>query len=135
MRNRLSVSVLISNASGLNRSPSGLTPLPQPHFLERLHGQPRRHLDRSGRSPTGRAILELLSRGDGLVTEVAEPFPMSLNSASKHIRLLERAGLVRQHVRGREHVLSFNVQPIDSAAEWIKSHRATVELWIGQRIP
>ena len=79
--------------------------------------------------PTRRAILELLSRGDARVTDVAEPFPISLNSVSKHIRLLERAGLVRRHVRGREHVLSFNAQPLDSAAEWIESHRA---LWIGR---
>jgi DNA-binding transcriptional ArsR family regulator len=79
--------------------------------------------------PTRRAILELLSRGDARVTDVAAPFPISLNSVSKHIRLLERAGLVRRHVRGREHVLSFNVQPLDSAAEWIESRRA---LWIGR---
>jgi DNA-binding transcriptional ArsR family regulator len=74
--------------------------------------------------PTRRAILELLSHGDGRVTDIAEPFPMSLNSVSKHIRVLERAGLVRRHVRGREHVLSFNAAPLDSAAGWIDSHRA-----------
>lgn len=79
--------------------------------------------------PTRRAILERLSRGDARVTDVAEPFPISLNSVSKHIRLLERAGLVRRHVRGREHVLSFNGHSLDGAAEWIESHRA---LWIGR---
>jgi DNA-binding transcriptional ArsR family regulator len=79
--------------------------------------------------PTRRAILELLSRGDARVTDVAEPFPISLNSVSKHIRLLERAGLVRRRVSGREHVISFNLQPLDSAAEWIGSHRA---LWNGR---
>jgi DNA-binding transcriptional ArsR family regulator len=79
--------------------------------------------------PTRRAILEFLSRGDARVTDVAGPFPISLNSVSKHIRLLERAGLVRRHVRGREHVLSFNVHPLDSAVEWIESHRA---LWKGR---
>jgi DNA-binding transcriptional ArsR family regulator len=79
--------------------------------------------------PTRRAILERLSRGDARVTDVAEPFPISLNSVSKHIRLLERAGLVRRRVRGREHLLSFNARPLDSAAEWIESHRA---LWIGR---
>lgn len=79
--------------------------------------------------PTRRAILERLSHGDARVTDVAAPFPISLNSVSKHIRLLERAGLVRRHVRGREHVLSFNGHPIASAAEWIESHRA---LWIGR---
>jgi DNA-binding transcriptional ArsR family regulator len=79
--------------------------------------------------PTRRAILGLLSLGDARVTDVAEPFPISLNSVSKHIRLLERASLVRRHVHGREHILSFNVHPLDSAAEWIESHRA---LWIGR---
>jgi DNA-binding transcriptional ArsR family regulator len=79
--------------------------------------------------PTRRAILELLSRGDGRVTDLAEPFHMSLNSVSKHIRLLERAGLVRRQVRGREHVLSFNAQPLDRAAEWIESRRT---LWTGR---
>jgi DNA-binding transcriptional ArsR family regulator len=79
--------------------------------------------------PTRRAILESLSRGDGRITDLAAPFAISLNSVSKHIRLLERAGLVRRQVRGREHVLSFNAQPLDSAADWIESHRA---LWKGR---
>jgi DNA-binding transcriptional ArsR family regulator len=79
--------------------------------------------------PTRRAILERLSRGDARVTDVAEPFPISLNSVSKHIRLLERAGLVRRDVRGREHVISFDQRPLDGAAEWIESHRA---LWNGR---
>jgi DNA-binding transcriptional ArsR family regulator len=79
--------------------------------------------------PTRRAILEHLSRGEARVTDLAEPFSISLNSVSKHIRVLERAGLVRRDVRGREHVLSFNAQPLDSAAEWIDRHRA---LWRGR---
>jgi DNA-binding transcriptional ArsR family regulator len=79
--------------------------------------------------PTRRAILEHLSRGEARVTDLAEPFSISLNSVSKHIRLLERAGLVRRQVRGREHVLSLNARPLDSAAEWIESHRA---LWLGR---
>jgi DNA-binding transcriptional ArsR family regulator len=79
--------------------------------------------------PTRRAILEQLSRGEARVTDLAEPFSISLNSVSKHIRLLERAGLVRREVRGREHVLSLNAQPLDTAAEWIEHHRAQ---WIGR---
>jgi DNA-binding transcriptional ArsR family regulator len=79
--------------------------------------------------PTRRAILEHLSRGEARVTDIARPFAISLNSVSKHIRLLERAGLVRRDVRGREHVLSFNARPLDSAAEWIERHRAQ---WIGR---
>jgi DNA-binding transcriptional ArsR family regulator len=76
--------------------------------------------------PTRRAILERLSRGDARVTDVAGPFSISLNSVSKHIRLLERAGLVRRHVVGREHHLSLDGRPLDAAATWIERQRA---LW------
>jgi DNA-binding transcriptional ArsR family regulator len=76
--------------------------------------------------PTRRAILERLSRGDARVTDLAAPFSISLNSVSKHIRLLERARLVQRRVHGREHILSFNAQPLDGAAAWIEHQRA---LW------
>ena len=49
--------------------------------------------------PTRRAILERLSRGEARVTEVAAPFPISLNSVSKHIRILERSRLVTRALR------------------------------------
>jgi DNA-binding transcriptional ArsR family regulator len=76
--------------------------------------------------PTRRAILERLSGGELRVTDVAEPFAISLNSVSKHIRLLERAGLVRRRVRGREHLLSLDGRPLDAAAAWIEARRS---LW------
>jgi DNA-binding transcriptional ArsR family regulator len=57
------------------------------------------------------------------VTEVAEPFNISLNSVSKHIRALERAGLVRRKREGREHILSFNPEPLDQLAAWIEDKR------------
>jgi len=74
--------------------------------------------------PTRRAIMERLSLGEARVTELAEPFAISLNSVSKHIRLLERAHLVRRRRVGREHRLSINPQPLDAAAVWIETHRA-----------
>lgn len=74
--------------------------------------------------PTRRAILRRLSRGEARVTELAQPFAMSLNAVSKHIRMLERARLVRRRRAGREHLLSFNPQPLDEAAAWIESQRA-----------
>jgi DNA-binding transcriptional ArsR family regulator len=76
--------------------------------------------------PTRRAILERLSRGEACVTDLAEPFSISLNSVSKHIRTLERAELVRRRKAGKEHLLSFNRRPMDEAAAWIERHR---ELW------
>jgi DNA-binding transcriptional ArsR family regulator len=73
--------------------------------------------------PTRRAILQRLSRGEARVTELAEPFHISLNSVSKHIRILERAELVKRRVSGREHFLTFNPAPMESAADWIERHR------------
>src|SRR5882672_4271867 len=74
--------------------------------------------------PTRRAILQRLSHGEARVTELARPFAISLNSVSKHIRLLERARLVRRRRAGREHLLSLNPAPIDEAASWIVKQRA-----------
>jgi DNA-binding transcriptional ArsR family regulator len=76
--------------------------------------------------PTRRAILERLSKGETRVTELAQPFEMSLNAVSKHILVLERAQLVRRRRQGREHLLSFNAEPLDQAAAWIETQRA---LW------
>ena len=76
--------------------------------------------------PTRRAILRRLSEGEARVTDLAQPFAISLNSVSKHIRVLERAGLVRRRRAGREHLLSFTPAPLDAAADWIATHRS---LW------
>lgn len=73
--------------------------------------------------PTRRAILDRLARGEARVTDIAADFPMSLNSVSKHLRMLERAGLVVRSVHGREHRLALNAEPLDAAAQWIQHHR------------
>jgi len=74
--------------------------------------------------PTRRAILERLSRGPAKVTEVAAPFPISLNSVSKHVRILERAGLVKRTVSGREHHLALEASPLHEVTDWMQHHRA-----------
>jgi DNA-binding transcriptional ArsR family regulator len=73
--------------------------------------------------PTRRAILARLADSDARVTDVANDFPISLNSTSKHIRMLESAGLVRRTVRGREHILSLDAAPLAEAAEWVEHYR------------
>src|SRR5436190_17358891 len=73
---------------------------------------------------TRRSILKRLAAGDARVTEVAAPFDISLNSVSKHIRILERAGLVRRRVAGRDHFLSLDPAPLDAAAAWLQRERA-----------
>jgi DNA-binding transcriptional ArsR family regulator len=73
--------------------------------------------------PSRRAILARLALSDARVTEVASEFPISLNSVSKHIKMLERAGLVQRTVIGRDHVLSLNAAPLEDAAAWIAHYR------------
>lgn len=73
--------------------------------------------------PTRRAIIEQLARGEARVTEVAEPFAMSLNAVSKHIFVLEDVGLVRRRVAGRDHYLTFDSAPLDDACGWIERAR------------
>jgi len=73
--------------------------------------------------PTRRAMVQRLSRGPALVTELAAPLRMSLPAASKHVRVLERAGLVRRRVRGREHHCSLNPAPLRTAAEWLAHYQ------------
>ena len=69
--------------------------------------------------PTRRPIIERLSRGEARVTEVAEPFHMSLNAVSKHIRVLEASGVVARHRKGRDHILSVNARSLDEVDGWI----------------
>jgi DNA-binding transcriptional ArsR family regulator len=76
--------------------------------------------------PTRRAILRRLTGGEARVTELARPFAISLNAVSKHIRVLERARLVRRRRAGREHLLSLDPRPLDEAAAWIETQRT---LW------
>lgn len=73
--------------------------------------------------PTRRRILAQLSKGEARVTDLAAPLPMSLNAVSKHIKLLERAKLVRRHVRGRDHFLSLDARPLERAAQWMEAQR------------
>jgi DNA-binding transcriptional ArsR family regulator len=73
---------------------------------------------------TRRRILERLAAGEARVTEVAAPFDISLNSVSKHIRILERAGLVRRRVAGRDHYLSLEPAPMDELTAWMQQARA-----------
>lgn len=69
--------------------------------------------------PTRRRMLRHLAAGPHTVTELAEPFAMSLAAASKHIKVLESAGLIRREVKGRTHVCSLYPGPLASAHAWL----------------
>jgi DNA-binding transcriptional ArsR family regulator len=67
---------------------------------------------------TRRSILERLAKGPARVGEIAAPYPMSLNAVSKHLKVLERAGVVRRSRRGRDHFLMLNARPLYEVARW-----------------
>ena len=69
---------------------------------------------------TRRKILDRLSQGEARVTEVAADFPISLNSVSKHIKILERAQLIERQIMGRDHLLRITPEPLSEVQAWIK---------------
>ncbi|HEX9143559.1 MAG TPA: metalloregulator ArsR/SmtB family transcription factor [Candidatus Binatia bacterium] len=73
--------------------------------------------------PTRRAILERLASGDLCVTELAEPFEISLPAISKHLRVLENAGLLGREKEGRVYHCRLKAEPLKSAADWIAHYR------------
>jgi DNA-binding transcriptional ArsR family regulator len=77
--------------------------------------------------PTRRAILTRLAEGEATVNELAEPFAMSLPAISRHLKVLERAGLI---VRGREaqwRPSRLDTEPLDEAVAWMQSRKRTWE--------
>ncbi len=73
--------------------------------------------------PTRRRILEHLAHGERCVTDLAKPHRMSLPAVSKHLRVLEAAGLVRRCRKGRVHQLTLEAKPMKDAQEWMEAYR------------
>ena len=78
--------------------------------------------------PTRRQILAHLSRGDRCVTDLARPHAMSLPAISKHLRVLEKAGLLRRRRYGRVHEIQLEAKPLKQAAQWVEEYR---KFWEG----
>ncbi|WP_349269533.1 putative transcriptional regulator, ArsR family protein [Mycolicibacterium parafortuitum] len=76
--------------------------------------------------PTRRRLLEALRDGDARITDLAEPLPMSFAGVSRHVAVLEAAGLVQREVRGREHWLSLRPDGLTVAQRWIDEQ---AEFW------
>ena len=72
--------------------------------------------------PTRRRIVARLTRGEIRVTDLARPFRLSLNAVSKHVKVLERAGLVRRRKIGREHYLHLRATPLREVAQWTSQY-------------
>lgn len=78
--------------------------------------------------PTRRRILAHLARGDKRVTHLARPHAMSLPAVSKHLRVLEKAGLLRRRRYGRVHEMQLDAKPLKQAAQWVEEYR---KFWEG----
>ena len=78
--------------------------------------------------PTRRRILAHLATGDKRVTHLAKPHAMSLPAVSKHLRVLERAGLLRRRRYGRVHEMRLDARPLRQAAQWVEEYR---KFWQG----
>jgi DNA-binding transcriptional ArsR family regulator len=76
--------------------------------------------------PTRRAILARLSRGERSVLELAEPFALSLPAISKHLKVLERAGLITRGREAQRRPCRIRAKPLKEASDWIGRYRA---LW------
>ena len=78
---------------------------------------------------TRRRMLAALSKGELSVGELAEPFAMSLAAASKHIKVLETAGLIRREVNGRTHLCRLEPGPLAGAHQWLSDYE---HFWAGR---
>lgn len=70
--------------------------------------------------PTRRGMLASLARGDKSIGELAEPFAMSFAGASKHVKVLEHAGLIARRKQGRTHIISIDAKPLEEAERWMR---------------
>src|SRR6185436_15206605 len=72
--------------------------------------------------PTRRAIIGRLANGPARFLDVAEPFDTALNAVTKHLKLLERAGLIERRKQGREVFISFRAEPLREVAGWVSDY-------------
>ncbi len=73
---------------------------------------------------TRRAMLRALAGGERKIGDLAQPFDMSFAAASKHVKVLEGAGLLRRRIEGRAHVCSIDPAPLKAAGEWLRFYEA-----------
>ena len=72
--------------------------------------------------PTRRAIIERLATGPARFLDVAEPFDIALNAVTKHLKLLEKAGLIERKKQGRQVLISFRGEPLREVAGWLHEY-------------
>lgn len=99
------------------------------HMVERIDTDPLGDILKAASDPTRREILTLLAQhGPMRVTDIHRQFEMSLNSVSKHIKVLERAGLVIRRTEWREHLIEVQMEPLSAVDAWFASLRSIWDL-------
>src|SRR5215831_10422196 len=73
--------------------------------------------------PVRRQILERLMVSEATVTDIAAPFELSLNAISKHLKVLEKAGLIQRQIQGREHYCRLSPQPLEEVTDWLTHYQ------------
>ena len=76
--------------------------------------------------PTRRAILSRLSQGEAFVTELAEPFSMSMPAISKHLKVLEKANLISRGKEAQWRPCKLEAAPLEAASDWVEQYRAKI---------
>ena len=79
--------------------------------------------------PTRRAILERLAEGEATVGELAQPFPMTLPAVSRHLKVLERAGLIARNREAQWRPSTLRTEPLEEATNWLETYRV---IWEGR---
>ena len=97
------------------------------YLVKRVQQALRRRCD-AALKPTGLsmaqyAVLRALAEHPATINQIAKPFPVSLNTISKHVMVLERVGLVRREIRGREHHCFIDPRPLREADAWLDHYR------------
>jgi DNA-binding transcriptional ArsR family regulator len=93
------------------------------HMVKHLDGTSLDAVFGALSDPTRRRILDLLARTECCVTDLAKQFSISLPAISKHLRVLENAGLIKRERDGRVHRLQLRAKPMSEASEWIEQYR------------
>ena len=99
------------------------------NLMVKFHGDPLSTVFSALADPTRRAILARLALSETTVSELAKPFDMSLPAVSKHLKVLERAGLLARARQGRVHRCQLDGRTMREAADWIEHYRV---FWEGQ---
>lgn len=96
-----------------------LNQLAKPYNLSVMNGTQLNLVFSALADPTRRGMLEQLSKGEVNAGTLAKPYAISQPAASKHLRVLEKAGLIRRTRQGREHLIKVDPRPIEAARDWI----------------